>query len=55
MDRNLPYEKIKKYCETCERRTSHVIESMVTVCMSCNTAIDDDGDELFGPVDEVVE
>jgi ribosomal protein L37AE/L43A len=49
------YTKIRKNCPTCDKHTIHIIESTISTCRECNTSTDSDADELFGPIDEVVE
>jgi hypothetical protein len=55
MKLNKLYSHVRKYCESCNKITLHVIQVLSTRCSQCNTEIDHDGDELFGPVDEVTE
>lgn len=45
------YERVFKYCESCDKTTVHVLETTVTICTDCNQTHDNDADELFPAVE----
>jgi ribosomal protein L37AE/L43A len=49
------YERVTKWCENCHKTRVFIVESTISTCLSCEISYDDDADDLFGPVDEVME
>jgi len=49
------FTKVYKYCKECHKTTTFIVEAMVSTCLKCHTAFEDDADELFGEIDEAVE
>ena len=49
------YNKIRKWCDVCQNYSTQIVETTASFCTKCETTFGEDGDELFGKVDEVVE
>lgn len=46
-ERKSSYERFIRKCNCCNKKTIHVLEATVTVCVECNETTQDDSD-LFG-------
>lgn len=42
------YDKCRKWCDSCGKYTSQVIETTTSTCTVCDTVYNDDADDLFG-------